>query len=276
MTPPLVLIVAYQCDDLLAQCLRALGPHEPVVVVDNSPHEVTRATVGDSAAYVPAPENLGFAAGVNLGLATAWDGVRDVLLLNPDARMTSAQVHALQRGLRDRGPRCAAVGPRLQHPDGTPEPCTWPVPSPSQVWMDAVGLGRFAGGQRFVNGAALMLSGTALAELGGLDERYFLYAEEADWQMRALAAGWTVGVLDSLVITHIGGASSTDPAARARHFHRSGRIFAERWYPGAGARAMRLGRILAACRRWLTQPATRIEQRQLLAISLAHRVEDIR
>lgn len=271
---PLVVIVAYNSDEVLPTCLRTLGQYESVVVVDNAASEVTRSLVGDRARYIAAPTNRGFAAGVNLGLATVWDGVRDVLLLNPDAQVTRNQVLALQQGLRDRAPQRAAVGPRLRRPDGTVEPASWPLPSPQQVWLDAIGLGRLAHGPRFVNGAVLMLNGAALAELGGLDEGYFMYAEESDWQMRALRAGWSVGVVESVVATHVGGASSSDPARRARHFHRSGRIFAERWYPGSGARIMRLGRMVAACRRWITLPATRIEQRELLAISVARHVED--
>lgn len=276
MTPALVVIVAYRSDELLRACLDGLDGYQPVVVVDNDASDATRALVGDQADYIAAVTNLGFAAGVNLGLRRAWDGARDVLLLNPDARVGAPQVAALQQALREHGPMCAAVGPRLEHPDGTPERSSWPLPSPSQVWLDAVGLGRFARGPHFVNGAALMLNGAALAQLGGLDERYFLYAEESDWQMRALRNGWSVGVAEDLLVTHVGGASSADSATRARFFHRSGRIFAERWYPGMGARAMRLGRVVAACRRWITRPDTRTEQRQLLAISMARSVEDVR
>jgi GT2 family glycosyltransferase len=277
MTPALVIVVAYGNPDLLADCLEGLGGHDPVVVVDNAADPATQAVVTHhQRTYVPAPDNPGFAAGVNLGLRSAWDGSRDVLLLNPDARIAPTQIGQLQERLHEAGSRCAAVGPQLRRPDGSPEPASWPMPSPGQVWLDALGLGRFARGDRFVTGAALLLRGDALTELGTLDERYFLYAEETDWQMRALRAGWSVAVDERVEVTHVGGASSSDEQRRARLFHRSGRLFAERWYPGFGAYAMRLGRVVAACRRWLTQPSGRVEQRELLAVSTARSVEDLR
>ncbi|BBH17084.1 glycosyl transferase [Nocardioides baekrokdamisoli] len=263
------MVVAYARDDLLQICLDGLGEYSPVVVVDNAAAASTEALVrGGTAAYVAAPSNLGFAGGVNLALATAWDGQSDVLLLNPDARVTAAQVTDLQAAMWARGGRCAAVGPRLQRPDGSEEPASWPLPSPRQVWLDAFGLGRWDRGPRFVAGTVLMVRGKALAEIGGLDERYFLYAEEADWQMRARAAGWSVGVVETLTVTHVGGASSSDQLIRIRQFHRSARLFAERWYPGTGALLMRAGRVVAACRRWITRPSSRLEQRELLATSL--------
>lgn len=249
---PTVVIVAYQSDDHLSECLESLGNPGSVIVVDNGASDATcRLVEATGARYVRSPGNVGFAAAVNRGLDAAWDGQSDVLLLNPDARIRAADVRALQEALHASGTRRAAVGPRLVGEDGEPQFPEWPLPSPGQVWFDAVGLGRLWRGEKFVVGAVLLLRGDALAEVGKFDERYFLYAEEADWQMRAIRGGWTVAVVHAVSASHVGSASSGDPTLRDRLFHTSAAIFAHRWYGPVGSFVMRMGSLLAAGRRAL-------------------------
>jgi GT2 family glycosyltransferase len=258
---PTVVIVAYHSDAYLAGCLIALGRADSVVIVDNEASPPTRDLAdGQGAQYVAADHNLGFAAAVNLGLRAAWDGTSDVLLLNPDARISSTEIAVLQEALHMPRRRLAAVGPRLAGEDGSFQRAAWPLPSPGQVWFDALGLSRFWHGPQFVVGAVLLLNGDALAEIGPLDERYFLYAEEADWQLRALRSGWSVAVVNEVTAVHAGGASSSDPDHRNVLFHSSGEAFARRWYGRSGWAVMRLGAMAASARRSLTGSA---EQRRL-------------
>jgi GT2 family glycosyltransferase len=247
---PIVLVVAYNSDDHLPDCLAALGPGADVLVIDNGAADSTRAIAAEHGAdYIASPENVGFAAAVNLGLHKVWDWERDVLLLNPDARVTAHDVEVLQAGLHAPGTHRAAVGPRLSWSDGRVQRPEWPMPSPGQVWADALGLTRWWRGPRFVVGAVLLLNGAALVELGRFDERYFLYAEEADWQRRALRAGWTVAVIDAVTATHEGAASSADAVRRDELFHASAETFARRWYGPSGWFVMRVGSLVAAARR---------------------------
>jgi GT2 family glycosyltransferase len=265
-----VLVVAYKSDDHLAACLAGLGTDVDVLVIDNDAAESTRAIAAEHGAhYVAAPSNLGFAAAVNLGLDKAWDGVRDVLLLNPDARVTARDVTVLQEALHAPGTRHAAVGPLLVGGDGRAQRPDWPVPSPGQVWADAFGLSRLWRGRRFVVGAVLLLNGAALAEVGRFDERYFLYAEESDWQVRAQRAGWSVRVVEEVVATHEGAASSSDARRRDELFYASAETFARRWYGSVGWTVIRLGALLAAARRSLVgSPAARARNRYVVQLYL--------
>ncbi|MDT4914559.1 MAG: hypothetical protein QOC66_3687 [Pseudonocardiales bacterium] len=267
---PTILIVAYHTDDHLSDCLSVLGDTSSVLVIDNDMCPSTEALVATRGArYLSAASNLGFAAAVNLGLDAAWDGQSDVLLLNPDARVTSADVAELQQALHAPGTHRAAVGPRLVGSDGGAQVPDWPMPSPGQVWFDALGLSRVWRGRRFVVGAVLLLSGAAIAQVGRFDDRYFLYAEEADWQLRAQRSGWTVAVVDAVSATHVGGASSSDPALRDRLFYASAETFARRWYGRSGWAVMRLGSLAAAVRRSLIGSATtRARSRRVVRIYL--------
>ncbi|HVX07910.1 glycosyltransferase family 2 protein, partial [Humibacter sp.] len=262
---PLVIIVAYHGDDDLRGCLATLGGSARVVVVDNAPGGGAAAIAADAGSgYLASPSNIGFSAAVNAALTRSWDGMSDVLLLNPDARVTPSQVSVLVARLH--ADRCtAAVAPRLTGTDGSAQRVSWPVPSPAQVWAEALGGARLWHGPEFLIGAVLLLRGEALAAVGPFDERYFLYAEEADWQLRAQRAGWTVGVVDDVIATHAGARSSSDPAARERHFHRSAAAFARRWYGPLGWQIMRGGSIIAAGRRLITSdPIRRAEASRTL------------
>lgn len=261
--------MAYRSDDYLRAALDYLGGELEVVVVDNAIETATaQLATTFGAQYLAAPRNLGFAAAVNMGLREAWDGTRDVLLLNPDALVRSRDVFALQQALRAR-PRLAAVGPRLVDAEQRAQPADYPVPSPAQVWLDALALGRFWSGRRFVAGAVLLLRAEAIAQVGDFDERYFLYAEETDWQLRAQRLGWEVQVIDSITATHVVGASSTDRTVQERHFYTSAAAFADRWYGRPGGLLMRMGSVVAAGRRAvLGPPSSRARNRRVLRLYL--------
>lgn len=259
--PPLVVVVAYRADDHLRRCLEGLGRSTEVLVVDNDAADSTaQVCAAFGVAYVSTPHNMGFARAVNLGLAQA--GGRDVLLLNPDARITPDAIAALQTFLRDPEHHRAAVGPELVSPDGH-ERASWPMPSPIQAWADALGLSHRLRGRRFVTGAVLLLRSEAIADIGGFDERYFLYAEESDWQQRAQEAGWEIEVAHGVTAEHVGGASSRDSDRRDFHFLTSNRAFNRRWYGTAGSALMRAGTVVAALRRATVGPDRSLGRRRL-------------
>ena len=112
MTPGVeVVVVAFGAPELLDACLGALEGTLPVVVVDNSSRADVRAvSERHGTRYVDPGRNLGFAGGVNVGLAHRGLATDDVLLLNPDARVAPGDVDRLQRCLRAT-PRLACVAP---------------------------------------------------------------------------------------------------------------------------------------------------------------------
>ena len=87
----------------------------------------------------------------------------------------------------------------------------WPFPTPPGAWLEAVGLGRLRDRhQAYAVGTVLLLRAAALRQVGGFDERFFLYAEETDWARRAASLGWRHGVVPTVTALHVGAATSTD------------------------------------------------------------------
>jgi GT2 family glycosyltransferase len=194
--------------------------------------------------YVALGRNVGFAAGVNLALAECQG--RDVLLLNPDARLSPETPQALAAVLHE-DPLTAAVAPRLAYPNGAPQRVVWPVPSPREAWIDALKLRRaFAPRRVFLAGAVLLLRAEALNDVGWFDERFFLYAEECDWQFRAVRRGWRLRLAEDLVAVHVGGGSSEHESFREQHFRESAELFARKWYGASGWGSMRAASLLGA------------------------------
>ncbi len=217
MPPVHVLVVAYGDPDALEECLGALGGGYPLVVVDNSSSPRTRAVADRAGAtYLDPGENLGFAAAVNLGLGvTALSGA-DVLLLNPDAVVGVEDLERLRRALHA-GPSIACVAPSQRRPGSErASPVCWPFPTPWGAWVEAVGLGRFGHGWGYVIASVLLVRGDAFLDVGGLDEGFFLYAEEADWERRATRRGWTRVVLPGRVGDARGGGHRPRPRLDAR------------------------------------------------------------
>jgi GT2 family glycosyltransferase len=258
MRPVHVVVVAYGDPRPLAECLEALGGTYPVVVVDNSSSAATLDVVADAGAtYLDPGANLGFAAAVNRGLAAIDLHGADVLLLNPDARVAPDALELLHRGLQA-DPTLACIAPAQHRPGSAVAAAVcWPFPTPARAWHEAVGLGRFGHGWGYVIASVLLVRGEAFLDVGGLDEGFFLYAEEADWERRATRRGWTVSYCPEAEATHVGAATDDDPARREVRFHAGVETYVRKWHGPVGWRSYQAATVLTALRRAVVPGATR-------------------
>jgi GT2 family glycosyltransferase len=262
---PEVVVVAYGDPGPLREALAPLAGFS-VTIVDNSSAAETRAFAADiGAQYVDPGANVGFATAVNLALGSLADRGRadaDVLLLNPDATISASGVRELMRALHA-DPLVACVAPRQTAPGATsPDRVAWPFPSPMGAWLVALGLGRLDRRHGFVIGSILLLRGDALHDVGGFDERFFLYAEETDWQRRAVARGWTTRVVDDVTGTHVGGGTSSDSRVRSTLFHRSQLAYIDKHFGPVGEGLYRVAVVAgSAVRSLLASGAARDDAR---------------
>jgi len=246
-------VVAYGPPELLEACLAALGGALPVVVVDNGSSPATEAVADRSGArYVDPGRNLGFGAGVNRAVAELaasmpeHAALPDVLLVNPDAAVTPDVVTHLH-GVLLSDPSLAAVAP-AQHRshDAEKDRVCWPFPTPSGMWLQAAGLGRLRQRCEFLVGSVLLVRGAALADVGGFDERFFLYSEEIDWQRRATMAGWSVRYCPDVVALHAGAGTDRDGSRRELRFHTGNERYMRKWFGPWGWRSYWLAHVAGA------------------------------
>ena len=100
-------------------------------------------------------------------------------------------------------------------------------------------------------GAVLLLRREAIDDVGPFDERFFLYAEETDWQRRACIRGWTSAVCTSAVAEHAGAGTSTDSLRREKLFHAAQETYIRKWYGRTGWWIYRVAACLGAAVRTL-------------------------
>lgn len=246
---PQVVVVAYGPPEPLVDALTPLGGLS-VTVVDNSSLPATRRVVeARGGHYLDPGRNLGFGAAVNLALASLTErgmGHADVLLLNPDATISEAAVRELAESLHAQ-PDTACVAPLQTDPTcARRERVVWPFPSPLGAWLVALGAGRFDRRKGFVIGSILLLNRHALDDVGTFDERFFLYAEETDWQKRAVDRGWRIRYVPEVAGTHVGGGTSTDEGLRSDLFHTSQLTYMRKHFGVVGALAARAAAVAGA------------------------------
>jgi GT2 family glycosyltransferase len=197
-------------------------------------------------------ENRGFAASNNVALPLARG--RYVLLLNPDVEFAHGTLGELVAAM-DARPRLGIASVVQTDSAGDPLPSIRRHPSALRTFGEALFVNHLPGGHGlqepvapgsryerpgradWLVGAFLIARAEAVAEVGPLDERFFLYSEETDWCYRFGEAGWEVGHLPTItVIHHCGGGS--DGALKPQLTH-SRILFARKHYGRAKAVAIR-------------------------------------
>ncbi len=139
-------------------------------------------------------------------------------------------------------------------------PSAWPGPSPRRGAPGSrpVGLGRLgARHQAYVIGTVLLLRAAALRQVGGFDERFFLYAEETDWARRAARLGWRHAVVPTVTAVHVGAGTSPDATRRETHFHASQELYLRKHHGSWGWHVARSAQIAGSALRAVVLPPAR-------------------
>ena len=218
-------IVSYRSPRRAAEaCRSAAAAGAAVALVNNSAGDGTADAVREAclAAVVREPaDNLGFAAGSNLAAKGAE--TEFLLFLNPDATLSPGSLEILIAHL-DAHPTTGIAGPALRFPDGAHQPSVRKDPSAAAIlhqytawgytplFSKAYGAYRSpehaAGPVEVLMGSALLMRRSLFAELGGFDERYFMYYEEADLCRRVRERGAEVVYVPAATAVHEGGVSA--------------------------------------------------------------------
>jgi N-acetylglucosaminyl-diphospho-decaprenol L-rhamnosyltransferase len=132
------------------------------------------------------------------------------LLLNEDSEIQPGAVPALLGALRaDSG--AAVAGAQLISPDGRAVPCAWRLPSITTALAGAVFLHRRvtveSGGEAtrpvgWVQSSAMLVRRDAALDVGGFDDRFFVYSDETDLCKRLSDAGWRILYVPSARAVH--------------------------------------------------------------------------
>ncbi len=243
-------VVDFHAGAALAGCvdsIRLEGVEDIVVVENGQRGSAGEVLHGRGVTLVEPGVNLGYGRGANRGVACVVDH-EYVLITNPDVVVHHGARAAMVAAL-DADARVALVGPQVRRPDGSVYPSQRVFPNMwlagahallEPLWANNPATRRYRsrhddGSVDWVSGACFVIRRSAFEEVGGFDERYFMFAEDMTlcWDLRQ--RGWSVVAVDDAVVTHVEGLSR-ERATRSMAWahHRSALRF--EWHTARGLR----------------------------------------
>ena len=224
-----VVIIEYHCADQIDDCLDSLSKHMigidwECLIVSNSLYSATelQGLCGrfKGATILDAKANLGYAGGVNY--AIQHSNAPYLFVMNPDCRLTDDNLQSLC-ALFDKHEDVAVIGPKVIDVADQVQPSCRRTPRPWTFLLVRSVFRHLPGASRekrrylmedfdrnsqrdvdWVSGGAMLVRRKAADEVGGMDERYFLYMEDADWCRRMWQSGWRVIYSPLSTVCHSG------------------------------------------------------------------------
>jgi GT2 family glycosyltransferase/glycogen synthase len=242
-----IIIVNYNSTDYLLRCLASIYDSlkmKPlkVLVMDNASKDgVDRAKVEfPQVILIKNSYNLGFGKAINIALKQTDSPY--VVLLNPDTYVMNSFFDSILKYLEE-NPDVGIVGPKILNRDGSTQGSARTFPTPltglfgrssfltkvlpnNPVTRENILTSRSDGRTPmevdWVSGACLVARRKAVESVGPLDERFFMYWEDADWCRRMWDKGWKVVYFPQASVVHYVGVSSNKAISRSIfEFHKS-------------------------------------------------------
>jgi len=224
-----IVIVAWNVRELLYDCMKSVyeqtnGISFEVIYVDNGSKDGSVEMVKKEFPDVRIIENErneGFIRANNQAIEVAQG--RYVLLLNSD---TVVLDNAIEKTVTfaDAHPEAAVIGCRVLNPDMTLQRSCFMYPSILNMFLAATYLYKIFPKNRFLGredmtwwdyddareveticGCFSLVRSEAISQVGLMDERYFMYADDPDWCYRFKKSGWKIMFTSGARIIHLGG-----------------------------------------------------------------------
>lgn len=283
--------INYRTADLTLDCVRSVladmdGIEGRIVVVDNASGdgsaEQIEAWIKAQSPEVPvdlvrSETNSGFSGGHNQGISACLADY--YLVLNSDAILRPGFLSAIL-ACADDNPRAGLIAPQIEAEDGevqdncfrfhTPlselirAACSGPVTRLLKRHVVALETPADPDQIEWASFACILLRGDMIADVGPMDEGYFLYFEDAEYCLRARRKGWHIARTSEAVAVHFrGGSGPVKSLEKARKrlpayfYHSRARfLYQAHGYGGLiGANLLwHLGRSLAHMRRFVGKP----------------------
>jgi N-acetylglucosaminyl-diphospho-decaprenol L-rhamnosyltransferase len=275
MTTLAAVLVNYNSDGELTRALESIdreaGGRWEGVVIDNASIDGSERAALDFPAVrlLQNRENVGFGRGVNQAIAATTSDY--VLVMNPDCQLSAGALTPLIAVL-DADATRAVAAPQILDPDGTPQGNARGDPdmltglfgrtSPLRRTLSGLSVARrnvvpatahdAATTVDWVSGACMLVRRSAVMAVGGFDERYFMYWEDADLCRRLRQHGFVVCYVPAVTAVHrVGQSSRTARAASIRAFHDSAYLYYSTHVASGALNPKRwMARVLLTARCW--------------------------
>jgi GT2 family glycosyltransferase len=204
--PPLVYVIVLNYDgrEHLEYSLPSLAatdyPNHQILVVDNGSRDDSVERMKELCPNVKVirnASNLGWSGGNNVGIAAALKtGAQYVVLANSDIRVDPRWIQVAV-DVAEREPRVGVIGFRICEPEPGTRDRDAGFEDAKATWR-----GVELSYPRYVGGMAMFVRGDLFRQIGLIDEGFFAYGEENDFQTRARKAGYSVVAVNVPVWHH--------------------------------------------------------------------------
>lgn len=240
-----IVIVHFNCFFDTLRCLRSLyelnSKNHEIIIIDNcstdgSGKKLAEEIKNKKVSIILNEDNKGFAAACNQGIELfSQRDFQYVWLLNPDTEVDRFSLNALVEVISSRS-CCAAVGSKVYYADnGHRTSRLWSAGgvvnfSDQQIFMLQnneldVGQSDDVRDCDYLPGCSILLSLAAVAEIGYLDESFFMYFEETDWCVRAMKCGYQLLFVPRSVVWHHFSDSKMQEARTVYYYNRNEKFF---------------------------------------------------
>ena len=242
-----IIIVNYNSTDYLLQCLRSVYDSlqeipAKVIVQDNASKDGVDRVKAEFPQVILSKNryNIGFSKAINNALKE--NDSPYIVLLNPDGYVMDGFFDLILYHMEE-DPSVGIVGPKILNHDGSIQGSARSFPTPlTALFGRSSLLSRFLPNNPFtranilttrsdgktpmevdwVSGACLVARKKAIEDVGLMDERFFMYWEDADWCRRMWKKGWkVVYVPQASVVHYVGASSERAPFRSIFEFHKS-------------------------------------------------------
>ncbi|MBW4706268.1 glycosyltransferase family 2 protein [Roseobacter sp. YSTF-M11] len=227
-----IVSVAFNSAQVIGDFLASVPKGIEVVVVDNNSEDASRDIAAAMGAKVIAlPENRGFGTACNRG--AEGNDKEFVFFCNPDSTLTPDCCRLLVEAA-EKHPKAGAMNPAILNRRGAlrlDRRSALISPSEYTDRRYAEAGNKDSVEVNILTGAALFCRQQAFDEVGGFDEKIFLYHEDDDLVFRMRQAGWTLRIEHGATVSHLGGKSSGSSikgAALKAYFIAQSRMYVER------------------------------------------------
>lgn len=240
-----LIIVNFNSTEYLLRCLESIYasiedlPVNVIVQDNNSNDNPERAkSAFPNIIFKKNKQNLGFSVAVNKALGQTFAPF--IVLLNPDTIVEKGFLSTILDYMI-KYPKIGIIGPQIYDYDGRiqgsarsfPTPLTFlfgrnspltklyprnPITEKNILAVNSDGKTPMP--VDWVSGACMIVRREAIKDVGPLDERFFVYWEDADWCKRMWDKGWRVVYFPLASIVHfVGGSSARRPVRPIFEFH---------------------------------------------------------
>jgi GT2 family glycosyltransferase len=213
-----IILVTHNSEKYISNCLNSLAKaiqnidHE-IFIIDNQSMDQTKMLIkecGNSVILIENNENIGFAKAVNIGLRKSSGEF--ILLINPDIIVNSDSLLPLIDFMRN-NPKIGICGIRLENVGGSLQYSKGSFPTLSSTIfrmflprpMRKYHLWGYnkEGKCDWVTGSFMLTRKCIMEELGGLDEKYFVYYEDVDYCLQTQKGGWLIYYFPEITACHL-------------------------------------------------------------------------